>query len=75
MDYKDYDYDIVYLFKKGDQFPCIVGLSVCQYFFSLVVLTPNDVLSLDTCSLTSCWVLKPHDCYHSLCVGMGRGRE
>ena len=42
-----------YLFKKGDQFPCIVGLSVCQYFFSLADLTPDDVLSLDTWSLTS----------------------
>ena len=31
----------------------MVGLSVCQYFFSLAVMTPDDVLSLDTCSFTS----------------------
>lgn len=42
-----------HLFKKGDQFPCIVGLSVCQYFFSFAVLTPDDILSLDTWSFTS----------------------
>lgn len=76
-----------YLFKKGDQFPCIVGLSVCQYFFSLAVLTPDDVLSLDTWSLTSLTLmlgtattrLFPFTIYNvSVCMSMsgrGRGKE
>ena len=38
----------VYLWRKGVQLPWILGLSVCQGFFSLTVLIPEEDLSSET---------------------------
>lgn len=42
-----------YLYRNGDQFPCMLGLSVCQYFFSFLTFSPEALPSLHTCSLIS----------------------
>lgn len=42
-----------YVLRKGDQLPWMEGVSVCQRFFSLVDLFPDEVLSLDRNCATS----------------------